>query len=71
MIVLAAKQATVEQALVQVMDLAVLARNAPDLDTAKRALNQVWFATHLAHEALVDADKATREAALQSLEKAA
>lgn len=71
MIVLATKQATVEQALVQVMDLAIAARNAPDLDTARRALNQVWFATHLAQEAIIDADKATREAALQSLERAA
>lgn len=71
MIVLATKQGNVEQALVQVMDLATAARNAPDLDAAKKALNEVWFAVHIAQEALIDADKATREAALQAMERAA
>jgi hypothetical protein len=70
-IVLATKQGNVEQALVQVMNLAIAARNAPDLDAAKKALNEVWFAAHLAQEAIIDAEKATREAALQALERAA
>jgi hypothetical protein len=44
---------------------------APDTDAARRALNEVWFATHRAAELINEAERATRAEALQRLENAA
>lgn len=44
---------------------------APDLDAARKALNEVWFATHEAQQLINEAERATRAEALAALENAA
>lgn len=59
---------TLPALLRKVVAKAQAAASAGDTDEARKMLNEVWFAVHDAQQALNDAEKATRAAALAQAE---
>lgn len=66
-------QLSTEDALVcsallgEVQSKAEAAAKAHDTETAKRALHALWAASHRAHNALMEAERKARDAALRSI----
>jgi hypothetical protein len=63
--------ANVHDALDAVVRAAQAARQAPDTDTAKQALAQLWHDTHKAYEAITEAEHITRMSRLREIDRSA
>jgi len=61
------RTAEMTQRLDALVSAAQAARQAPDLDAIKQALNAVWFAVHKAHDYATEAERETRQEALQAI----
>lgn len=65
------RAAALDAKLDAVVAAANAARTANELSAIKRALNDLWFTTHKAQEAVNDAEEATRREALAKIGEAA